>query len=182
MAERDLDLLIVERSTRWLEDVVIGLNLCPFAAGVRAAARIAVVHATDLEALLTAFALEAERLVDADESELSTTLLVAAGPLVADFDEFLDALEIVNQLVCDAGWEGVLQVASFHPDYRFDGEPEGTRGNYTNRSPYPTFHLLRESDVTRAVSSDVDTDAIPAANIERLEALTDAELAALFQK
>lgn len=180
MAERNLDVLIVERTTRWLEDVVIGLNLCPFAAGVRAAARVAVVHAADLEVLLTSLALEAERLIDSKKVDLSTTLLVATGPLVEDFDEFLDALEIVNQLVCDAGWEGVIQVASFHPDYRFDGEPEGTRGNFTNRSPYPTFHLLRESDVTRAVDSDVDVAAIPAANIQRLEALTDADMKALF--
>jgi len=151
---------------------VIGLNLCPFAGAVYAGDRIryAVSNATTAEALLEALTAELQALAAADEQQTETTLLI--HPLVmGDFLDYNDFLEVADALVADLELDGVLQVASFHPHYQFaDTEPDNI-GNCTNRSPYPTLHLLRESSVERAVDAHPDTGQIYRDNIETLRRL-----------
>lgn len=158
------------RTRRWIEQVVVGLSLCPFARPVLPTLRIAVTPARDLEALLGALAAELGRLVGSDPTALPTTVLVVPEAL-ADFDDYLDALAVVEAALEDAGLEGEIQVASFHPRYRFEGAPADDPANYSNRSPYPMFHLLREADVGAAVDAHPDPEGIPARNIERLRAM-----------
>ena len=159
----------------WLDAAVIGLDLCPFAKAVRArqAVRIAVSEASDWPALRSDLADELTRIVAADPADLETTLIVCAD-VPAGFDEFNQFLDDADDVVRALGLEGEIQVASFHPDYRFAGTEADDVTNATNRSPWPTLHLLRESSVERAVASFGDTDAICDANLKTLRALGDA--------
>jgi uncharacterized protein len=156
----------------WLERAVIGLNLCPFARPVLHAGRVRFVEsaATSPEALLDDLRQAVSDLCAAPASETETTLLVAPRVL-ADFLDYNDFLDHADALLEDMGLDGVLQIASFHPQYQFAGTEPDDITNYTNRSPYPTLHLLREDSVARAVASHPDIDAIPEANIAKLRAL-----------
>ncbi|MBX9903051.1 MAG: DUF1415 domain-containing protein [Burkholderiales bacterium] len=163
----------VNAATRnWLEKAVIGLNLCPFARAVYAGDRIRYVvsDATTLEALLEVLAAELELLAETDENKTETTLLI--HPLVlGDFLEYNDFLELADALVEELELDGQLQVASFHPQYQFaETEPDDVT-NCSNRSPYPTLHLLRESSVERAVAAHPDTEQIYRDNIKTLRQL-----------
>ncbi|MDP1671642.1 MAG: DUF1415 domain-containing protein [Burkholderiales bacterium] len=163
---------VIAATQDWLVKAVIGLNLCPFARAVYAGGRIryAVSRATMPEALLETLAEELQRLATADEAETETTLLIHPEVL-GDFFDYNDFLEIADELVAELGYEGVLQVASFHPQYQFAETEADDIGNFTNRSPYPTLHLLRESSVERAVAAHPDTDRIYRDNIETLRRL-----------
>ena len=166
------DETVIAATRNWLEKAVIGLNLCPFARAVYADNRIryAVSDATTAEALLETLASELQALADADETVTETTLLI--HPLVmGDFLDYNDFLEIADVLVADLGFEGALQVASFHPQYQFADSSAGDVDNCTNRSPYPTLHLLRESSVERAVAAHPDTEQIYRDNIKTLRQL-----------
>lgn len=161
------------RETRaWVRHAVIGLNLCPFAKAPQSRERIRyiVTGATTTEALLEALGEELAHLVARDETEVETTLLIHPWVL-DDFLAFNDFLGAGDALIADADLEGVIQLASFHPRYQFADTRADDPGNATNRSPYPTLHLLRESSVARAVEAFPDTDAIITANIDRLERL-----------
>ena len=162
----------IARTRQWMERAVIGLNLCPFAkaVAVRDQVRFVLSEATTPEALLEDLARELVYLRDADPGQTDTTLLVHPQVL-GDFLDYNDFLGVADALVEDMGLEGVLQVASFHPDYRFEGAAPGDIANATNRSPYPTLHLLREDSVAEAVRAHGDTEAIYQANIRRLEQL-----------
>jgi len=166
------DDVVIAATRHWLEQAVIGLNLCPFAGAVYAGDRIRYVvsAATTAEALLQALATELQTLAAADEQQTETTLLI--HPLVmGDFLDYNDFLEVADALVADLELDGVLQVASFHPQYQFaDTEPDEV-DNCSNRSPYPTLHLLRESSVARAVDAHPDTGQIYRDNIETLRRL-----------
>ena len=157
---------------RWLERVVIGLNLCPFAKAVyaRQQVRFVLSDATTPEALLEALVAELEWLREADPQETDTTLLIHPHALV-DFLDYNDFLDVADATVLELGFEGELQVASFHPDYRFADTAADAIENCTNRSPYPTLHLLRESSIERAVETIFDTDEIYRRNIETLRRL-----------
>jgi uncharacterized protein len=163
---------IVEETKAWLLRAVIGLNLCPFAKAVHAKNQIRYVvsDAHDEEALLAALCEEMTRLVEAEPSQVDTTLLVHPGVL-NDFLDFNDFLAAADAAVEEMGYEGVLQVASFHPRFQFAGTDLDDVTNATNRSPYPTLHLLREASVDRAVEAFPQADSIFEANIETLEAL-----------
>jgi len=163
---------VIAATQDWLLKAVIGLNLCPFARAVYAGGRLrcAVSRATTLEALLEALTEELQRLAAADEELLETTLLIHPQVL-GDFLDYNDFLEIADALVADLGYEGVLQVASFHPQYQFAETEADDVGNLSNRSPYPTLHLLRESSVERAVAAHPDTERIYRDNIETLRRL-----------
>jgi len=163
---------VIAATQDWLVKAVIGLNLCPFARAVYAGGRLrcAVSRAVTPEALLEDLAEELRRLAAADEAETETTLLIHPRVL-GDFLDYNDFLEIADALVADLGYEGVLQVASFHPQYQFADTAPDDIGNFTNRSPYPTLHLLRESSVERAVDAHPDTDRIYRDNIETLRRL-----------
>lgn len=162
----------VARTRQWLERAVIGLNLCPFAKAVtvRGQVRFVLSDATTPGALLEALAAELEHLRDAAPEETDTTLLIHPRVL-GDFLDFNDFLDLADALVGDMGLEGVLQVASFHPDYRFAEADPDDIGNFTNRSPYPTLHLLREDSVTRAVQAYPDPGVIVERNLHTLRQL-----------
>ena len=156
----------------WLERAVIGLNLCPFAKAVHATGRIRyrVSHATTPDQLLAELSDELRLLATADPEQIDTTLLIHPQVLT-DFLEYNDFLDVVDAAVEALGLVDVLQVASFHPQYRFaDTEPDDI-SNYTNRSPYPTLHLLRHASVDRAVAAFPDAATIFDANIETMRRL-----------
>ena len=162
----------IARTHQWLERAVIGLNLCPFAkaVAVRGQVRFVLSEADSPEALLEDLARELAGLRDADPGQTDTTLLVHPHVL-GDFLDYNDFLDLADALVEDMGLEGVLQVASFHPDYRFADAGEDDIGNFTNRSPYPTLHLLREDSVSRAVEAYPDPDVIVERNLRTLREL-----------
>jgi hypothetical protein len=172
------------RETRaWVGRAVVGLGLCPFAAGVESSGRVRYIGcaATEAEALLDAFCAEVERLVSTPASDLETTLLV--HPFVLDdFTEYNDFLDVVDGAIEALGCAGVVQVASFHPHYRFAGSEPDDVTNATNRSPYPLLQLLREASIERAVDTFGDTSAIYARNMKTLEALGTAGWASLQER
>jgi hypothetical protein len=162
----------IDDTRRWLERAVIGLNLCPFAKAVLVKQQVhfAVTEAGDADAILEAFARELDELVALDAAERDTTLLVIPQGM-DDFLSFLDLAARAERVVRKRGLEGVVQVAHFHPRFVFAGADEGDITNCTNRSPYPTLHLLREESIDRAVAAFPDAAAIYEANMERLRAL-----------
>jgi hypothetical protein len=176
-----MDEQIIADVRSWVDEVVIGLDLCPFAARPRdeKRLRIAVSHATTEEALLDDLQAELERLADTPAEELETTLLAIPDMLedFAGYNDFLDAVELWLE---QFGWEGELQVASFHPDYQFaDTEPDDA-GNLTNRSPWPLLHIIREDSLEKAIEHYPDVEGIPDRNIRRMKALTAEEKKRLF--
>ena len=165
---------------RWLERAVIGLNLCPFAKAVHVKAQIHyAVYLPALEAdLMETLLSEAKDLAALDASVRDTTLLIAPNTL-ADFLDFNDFTARAERRLARAGFDGVFQLASFHPQFQFAGTDADDIANATNRAPYPTLHLLREDSVSRAVEAFPDAEAIFERNIETLEALGAAGWAAL---
>jgi hypothetical protein len=171
----------IETTRRWLERAVIGLNLCPFAKAVHAKGQVrwVLADAETPEALLETLGAELLLLRDAPPDEIDTTLIVHPSVL-GDFLDYNDFLEDADALVAELGLEGVLQVASFHPQYQFAGSGPDDIENFTNRSPFPTLHLLREDSVARAVEAFPDPDAIVDRNIDTLRRLGPAGWRALF--
>lgn len=172
----------IERSVRdWLERVVIGLNLCPFAAQPYRAGKVRfkISGARTEEGLLEDLHGELARMDREPAVELETTLLIVPQ-VFADFDAYNQFLELVDALLEEFGWEGCYQVATFHPDYRFAGTASDDAGNLTNRSPYPILHLIREASIEQALEQVDDPAAIPARNIETVESLTSEQRRHLF--
>jgi len=170
----------ITETRAWVERVVIGLKLCPFAPApaLKGAIRYAMSEAETPEALLEDLAAELQRLVDAPPEQIETTVLIHPGVL-QDFADFNDFLDIADEALQTMGLEGEIQIASFHPQYQFAGTGFDDVGNETNRSPYPTLHLLREESVARAVDAFGDTGSISASNLATLEKLGQAGLAAV---
>jgi hypothetical protein len=150
---------------KWLETVVIAHNICPFAKRVfdNGSIHFAIETSTDIETCLENLVAECERL-DKDES-IETTLVIYTNTL-ADFDEYLDFIEVAQDLLEAQDYEGVYQFASFHPKYCFEGADENDAANYTNRSPYPMLHLLRESSIDYALANYPNPEMIPENNIK----------------
>jgi len=163
----------VARDTRnWLERAVIGLNLCPFAKAVHVKGQVhyAVSAGSDARQVLQDLRGELDALVALDPAVRETTLLMVPG-CMRDFLDFNDFMGQAERLVRKLRLEGVIQLASFHPAFQFAGSDEGDIANFTNRSPYPTVHLLRESSIDRAVAAIAQPEAIYDANIETLRRL-----------
>jgi hypothetical protein len=162
----------IAATKRWLERAVIGLNLCPFARAVHVKQQIRWVEspARDAEELLVDLAAELRLLADADPEQVETTLLIHPRALTdfRDYNDFLDVADATIEAMCLAG---VVQVASFHPDYQFAGTAPDDVENLSNRSPHPMLHLLREDSIARAVAAFPDTAAIYERNIETLRHL-----------
>ena len=176
-----IDAFQAEADTRrWLERAVIGLNLCPFAKAVHVKAQIhyAVYMPAEEPGLMEALLSEANELAAVDAAVRDTTLLIAPNTL-ADFLDFNDFLARAERKLSRAGFDGVFQLASFHPQFQFAGTEVDDITNATNRAPYPTLHLLREDSVSRAVEAFPEAEAIFERNIETLEALGPAGWAAL---
>jgi hypothetical protein len=172
---------VIADTRRWLDRAVIGLNLCPFAKAVVAHDRVGYVvsRATTPEALAADLVRELERLRDTPEDVLETTLLMHPEVL-RDFLDFNDFLGVADAALEQLGLEGELQIASFHPDYQFAGTDADDIDNFTNRSPWPTLHLLRESSIERAVAAFPDAADIYERNIETLRRLGPAGWRALW--
>lgn len=163
---------IIASTQCWLEKAVIGLNLCPFAKAVHVKKQIRYVvsTATTPEALLEELLIELRLLQDTDAEKIDTTLLI--HPYVFnDFLDFNDFFDTVDMAVAEPEFEDAFQVATLHPQYQFAGTRLDDIENYTNRSPYPTLHLLREASVDKAVEAFPDADLIPERNIETMEKL-----------
>ncbi|WP_150586302.1 DUF1415 domain-containing protein [Pandoraea communis] len=159
---------VIAETRYWLTRAVIGLNLCPFAKAVHVKDQIryAVSAARDREGALLDLERELQRLAEADPQAVDTTLLILPHALL-DFHEYNDALFFAERMLKQLHLEGELQIASFHPEYQFEGTAPDDVENYTNRSPYPILHLLRESSIDRAVEAFPEAETI----FERNEAL-----------
>ena len=171
----------VATTRQWVERAVIGLNLCPFAKAVyvKQQVRFVLSDASTPEALLEELAEELVLLRDADPDQVDTTLIIHPDVLT-DFLDYNDFLDNADAAVEALDLQGVIQVASFHPDYQFAGTMPDDISNYTNRSPYPTLHLLREASIDRAVEAFPDADVIVERNVKTLDALGHAGWAKLF--
>jgi len=170
---------VVQATRKWVEDVVVGYNLCPFAKRelVRDRVRFVVSEADNEDSLLQALQTELLRLDD--EPEIETTLLIHPHVLqdFADYNEFLGA---ADGLLTYLDMEGIYQIASFHPEYQFAGTESNEAENYTNRSPYPMLHLLREASLESAIDNHPDVDGIPPRNIELMNNLGAEKMRALL--
>ncbi|EKO3820370.1 Protein of uncharacterised function (DUF1415) [Vibrio owensii] len=172
---------ITEQVDQWLNDVVIGLNLCPFAAKPQRnkQIKIFVSEASQEEALLEDILLQLIELSNTEPEKLETTLVVVPN-MLQDFWDYNFFIDWVEGLIKQQDWEGIFQVATFHPDYCFGGaEPEDDE-NLTNRSPYPVFHLIREESMEKVLKHYPDPESIPDTNIARVSALSVEERKKLF--
>ncbi|GKT11057.1 MAG: hypothetical protein ISEC1_P0020 [Thiomicrorhabdus sp.] len=172
----------IEQQVRnWLEQVVIGLNLCPFASKpyqdkqIRITISNSQTEADLLSNLTDEFVLMSQTMPE----EIETTLLVIPQFLTT-FDDYNQFLDEVDALVEQQGYEGVFQIASFHPDYQFGGTEPNDSENLTNRSPYPILHLIREASLERALKHYPNPELIPENNIERVCTLTEEQKKKLF--
>ncbi|MBV8467963.1 MAG: DUF1415 domain-containing protein [Burkholderiales bacterium] len=164
------DEAVLTETREWLEKAVIGLNLCPFAKAVHVKnqVRYVVSRATHIDALLETLDEELDFLAAADPESVDTTLLVHPHVL-QDFLDYNDFLELADRTVEEHGLGGVIQIASFHPDYQFADTDFDDVCNFSNRSPYPTLHLLREASIDRAVAAFPDAADIFEKNIDMLQ-------------
>jgi hypothetical protein len=158
---------IMAASRCWVEGTVVGLNLCPFAAQPVEAGRIRyqVCPVSEMDGIYRAILAEFEIMLTLEEAEASL-LIVPAG--LEAFDDYLNMLELAEQAIPEVGLEGQFQLASFHPDYRFEGSDESDPANYTNRSPYPMFHFIREASLAEALNHYPNPETIPQRNVELL--------------
>jgi hypothetical protein len=170
----------IHHTRAWVNRAVIGLNLCPFAKApqVKGQVRYVVSRATDPAALLADLIRELERLAESPADKIETTLLIHPQVL-GDFAEYNDFIEVAEDTVVELGLDGVLQVASFHPQYQFEGTEADDVTNATNRAPYPTLHLIREDSIDRAVEAFPEAEAIYEVNMATMETLGDAGWAQL---
>jgi len=161
---------VIKHTKKWLSSVVIAHNLCPFAKREYDNDRIhyAVIESETLEEQLEQLILECAAL-DNDGSR-ETSLLIFPTTL-ADFNDYLDVLELATALLKEQGYEGIYQLASFHPEYRFEGAGSDNPSNYTNCSPYPVMHILREASVEQALKKYPNPEKIPERNIQLIQGL-----------
>lgn len=168
----------IERTKAWLEQTVIGLNLCPFAKApyMKQQIRYQVSMARDAKTLLADLRVELLFLMGADPFEVETSLLI--HPFVLqDFVAYKSFLDLADAAIAELDLEGELQVASFHPDYQFAGTQPQDVENFTNRSPYPMLHILREDSIERAIKTYPNVENIPDRNIQLLRSLGAEDLA-----
>lgn len=179
-ADAATDAIVVQDMVRWLERAVIGLNLCPFAKGVHTKGQIhyAVSAATDGRELLQDLQRELEALAEASPEKRDTTLLIAPR-CMEDFLDFNDFLELADEMLDVLDLGGILQIASFHPQFQFDGTEVDDITNATNRAPYPTLHLIREESLDAAVEAFPEAEMIYERNMEVLRELGAAGWQAL---
>lgn len=171
-----MELSCLSQTRRWIERFVVGLDVCPFARREfeRDSIRYVTQSAASFEQALLALIDECRRLDN--DAEIETTLIVLTDG-VEGFDDYLDLLGLAEALLDDQGYEGIYQLASFHPDYCFDGVAEDDPANYTNRSPYPMLHLLREAGVEQALARFAHPERIPERNAEILRRIGNRALA-----
>ena len=166
------DQAIIDHTRRWIQSVVIGLNLCPFAARVfnEDKIRYVVTDARDERSLLDDLVVELEALASSQVSGVETTLLIHPRALTS-FAAYNDFLDLGDRLLQNLGLQGTIQIASFHPDYQFAGASPDAVENYSNRSPHAMLHLLREASISAVAGDENELLAIPRRNIATLRAL-----------
>lgn len=172
---------VIEQTMSWVRNFIVEQNVCPFAQREveRASIRVEVVRSKKLEVALEELMVEVQWLDEHPETE--TTLLVFPT-LFKHFDHYLDYVELAESILAEQGYEGVYQLATFHPDYCFeDAEPDDA-SNYTNRSPYAMVHLLREASVEKAIEFYGDTSVIPERNVAHLTAMGSSEAERYLQE
>lgn len=159
------DLHIIAQTKQWINSVIIAHNYCPFAKREvdKGSVRYQVVHETEFNSLVSSVIQECVWLDQNADTE--TTLIIFPANL-GDFNLFLDCLVLAEDLLIAQGYEGTYQIASFHPEYCFQGAEGNDAANYTNRSPYPMFHLIREASVQLAIEKHPDPESIPERNVE----------------
>lgn len=174
---------VIARTRCWVEKVVIALNLCPFARKPYddGLVRFFVSEAATREALLQDLQDELERLRDTPTDEIETTLLIHPNVL-NNFLDYNDFLDVADALLEEGGFAGEFQIASMHPNYRFAGTRAADAENYTNRSPYPILHLLREDSLEHALSTYARPDKIPERNIKLMETLGTEHMRGLLEQ
>ena len=158
------DQAIIDQTQCWVKNVIIGHDFCPFAKREleRESIRFSVNRSTDLESALQAVIDECVHLDNNDATE-TTLLMFVEG--FKSFDDYLELVELGQELLADQNYEGIYQLASFHPDYCFADAEQNDAANYTNRSPYPMLHLIREASLEQALKHHPDAEAIPERNI-----------------
>jgi hypothetical protein len=172
---------VTAATRRWVEGFIIALNICPFAKPVLPSLEVRVFEGEDLEALATQLERELLRFSTADPETLPTGILVTPDAL-EDFLDYNDFLEVADAILRQNNLDGLVQIASFHPLYRFGGVALEDPSHYSNRSPYPMFHFLREDHVEQAIEQHPDTLAIPENNVARLQDLGLEQVRALRDK
>ena len=177
---RNSDESIIESCRLWVEKVIVGLNFCPFAKPVVETNRVSykVINERSLAHCLMALSDELSAL-SADEGVETSLLIYPHG--FESFDDYLELVEVADALLVDEGYEGTFQLASFHPDYCFDGQQGDDAANYTNRSPYPILHILREASIEKALESVANPEKIPNRNIEFARAKGLVQMQALLK-
>lgn len=171
---------IIKATRQWIDEVVIGHNFCPFARFVRHPETIRYAVDTQSKAEDIMLTLHRECQLLDEQRDIATTLLML--PALTRFDRYLDILELAQVMLEQWHYTGVYQLASFHPHYVFDGEPAEAASHYTNRSPYPVLHLLREADITRVMQDHPDPDAIYQHNMAETAKLGCAHFEQLLDK
>lgn len=168
------DELVAQQTLKWVRNFIVAHNVCPFAQREveRCSIRVEVVRSKKLEVALEELMAEVQWLDEHPETE--TTLLVFPT-LFKHFDHYLDYVELAESILAEQGYEGIYQLATFHPNYCFEDADPDDASNYTNRSPYAMVHLLREASVEKAIEFYGDTSVIPERNIEHLNAMGSAE-------
>lgn len=156
---------MIKQTQNWVSKLIVKYNICPFARREveRGSIRYVLIEASKKKQVLTSLLAECHFLDENSETE-TTLFIIPSG--FEGFYDFLDLVELANELLDDGGYEGVYQLANFHPDYCFAQEPQSAPSNYTNRSPYPTLHIIRETSMEMAIKHHPDVDAIPERNIE----------------
>ncbi|MBX2835677.1 MAG: DUF1415 domain-containing protein [Gammaproteobacteria bacterium] len=171
----DINNAVIAQTCEWIQEVVIGLNLCPFASRVfrNKDIRYLVEDTADTAHCLSVLAQELDDLIRGGRPEATTLMILSTG--FSDFDQYLDLFAIGEALLDDLGVSETVQLASFHPAYEFSGNEPSDPANYTNRSPYPMLHLLQQRSVTNALVNIADPEGIPVRNIACLRSLSTAD-------
>jgi len=172
---------IIKQTESWLSSFIISYNICPFAKKEhdKGSIRYAVIESDNIEQCLESVISECQ-ILDSDSS-IETTLVIFPNNFT-HFDDYLDFLSLAESLLFDQQYEGIYQLASFHPNYCFDGEAENDPANYTNRSPYPMLHLIREESLEKALDSYPHPEKIPERNITLTRQIGLEKLQAILQK
>jgi uncharacterized protein len=170
--------LIIEETQKWVEDFVIGYNICPFAAKVLNNIHYSIFENTNID--FENYFLQILIVLD-ENTNIKTSLLIIPNN-VDDFYTYLDLVELAESIITSHNYEGTYQVASFHPNYIFENSKEDDPANFTNRSPYPMLHLIREESISEAIETYGDTDQIPKNNIKLMNEIGYDKLKTALKK
>lgn len=174
---------VIKTVQNWVEEFIIGYNICPFAKKVFVTLRIKYIlnTSTNDEQILQAFLKELQWLSTTDSKEIDTTLFILTNAFL-DFEHYLNFIHIIEVMIEQLDYEGVFQVATFHPNYQFEGTQPTDAENFTNRAPFPIIHILREESVEKAIENYPNPEAIPERNIDLMNKMGAEKLNAIFRK